>query len=806
VPFYTDTDADTGGSTHAAFAALVRLLLAAACTGAAACRFLDETDANATILCTSNDDCNAPAVCDLVQHTCRVSPSPPRLLDIRFEPPAIHTGDVELVVSADQDLDEVTLSFRDIAVPFTLDDGEGELRTLSATADDLDEGVYALTAVELVATDGERARPELVGVNLRVDHTPPQVLSLTLVDPPIGNTYTDAAPFNEVNGLIVVSEPLAVDGASFNFGSIASTCSEDTALRFRCGAQIPIGVFNDGPIDVTTTVRDAAGNTGSASIPIIIDAAPPTVVIDSVEVAITNGGTPALAVLPVSIVTVAFVASEDLGTAPTLLLDVLGSSIDFSLVEQVGRRVVFRRVGGFPSISGAFAVHATLTDRFGHVNVDVPVPLPPPFETGLPLSVGAPSCPSPSANACVDADGDGFAATLSCVAGSDDDDSDPTVGPGFIEVPGDGRDNNQIAGDLLIDETSGVFVDSELGNDATGDGSRAAPFRHLDVAEDAAGTLGLNMLYLAERTTSYTAASGQTFGTSVVGGLDPASWTRTGGRSTIGISFCAEEGFIDSVVSDRDFGDCGNGATFYGGTIYRSALAVLRTAFGTKVVFSHIGAMESGGPSDIIDSQIDDLFAIETTTRAVRLRATNVELFYGSGLLINSVIAPNVGPAVDCFFCTSLQIIHSTLVGNASASPVFGVLPADHIFVVGNSLIAPGGNPIIDAEANTAIVVGNNFSGSGPVFQAFNLGRVYAADVSELNACNWPECLGAFGNTAFDIAANADPHLADDSLLRDIGVDALAEGAPPAVVTDVDGNCRYADGAADAGADEAPPL
>ena len=108
------------------------------------------------------------------------------------------------------------------------------------------------------------------------------------------------------------------------------------------------------------------------------------------------------------------------------------------------------------------------------------------------------------------------------------------------------------------------------------------------------------------------------------------------------------------------------------------------------------------------------------------------------------------------------------------------------------------------ATRGTTVFIDNSWGCIEPLFRDTQVNDVPATTLADVNACGWENCLRSSGNIENAQLSNPDPHLDIGSPLIDVGVLALDEGAPSAVATDMDGDCRYTDGSADIGADEAP--
>jgi hypothetical protein len=747
-----------------------------------------------TVLCAKDGDC-APERCDLEHHVCLhgAAAAAPKILGVSFDPKFAHTGSATLSIATDVALDESkppVVTFAPDSETLALAAAPAPPGTNGAVflvdVDTVAEGTYALASVSVTDRSGNVASKDVSDVSLVVDKTAPIILNFALVAPPPGDVYADVGPAPSVEASFLANEPIAgahlTLGANVGDGCVALAGS----LDFRCHVDVTSDL-GDGPAAVVLHAVDNAGNEGTASLPIVIDTQPPAIVADSVSVDIETGAIPTTVARSNSVVTVTFVTDENLGAAPTLVLDVDGDERALTLTAQAGRRYTFVRGGGDVVPAGSYPLVASVVDVFGHAASALTLPLPAPFTAGVPFDDGAGTvCPPPDPGGCVDADGDGFADPASCASGDDFDDGDATSFPGALEIPGDGKDNNGAGGDVPADEASGVFVDSEAGNDGN-DGSRAHPVKTLDGAL-ARATASL-VYFLAARATPYSSSAAVTGVLGVLGGRDPQTWAATGTRSVV----ASDVELIDIVVDVET-----NGRIFSPRIVVGSRAGTLETAGGTAMV-----AVDTTADVLQLDS-VDTVRAIRGDFGSVVAFNGNATLTFdatrvdsgivfdqqGSIVLVNTTV--NGGVTVGC--CTgTIGLFHARLTGTnalglAETTGGGSIVAVDTVFVLN------GGSPAVNADS--VVVVGDVIERNPGGELAIDDSGHDVNDATAFTSCSFGGCSASTGNIVEDSF--------DDSVLKDHGVDATTFGAPASIAVDSIGHCRYVDGKPDIGPVELP--
>lgn len=783
---------DDGGASIGAvvrvFLAWVRLsVVASLCIAPLGCLFGGGLPDEARVLCAADADCADATVCDLAQHLCV-----PRGTDLRplavaavsFVPAFARAGVVELHLRADRDFPvdsppEVVFP-AGRSLPLSPPQVSGKDAVFFVDVDELAEGLYPVAAVTTTNEAGARASTDVSGVALVVDRTPPVLRNAALIDPPPGAVYADVPPVDTIVAGAIPSEPVVA--ASLRVGGLASGV-EDCTLDglVRCSLALPGGALTDGFITVELRAMDDAGNEGTASLEARVDTAPPTVVEDSVTVEIETVGRPTPVARSGSVVVIRLVTDEALGADPVLSFDVDGGLVPFALLERVGRRATFIYDGNAPGqpvlLPGTYGLRISLVDVFGHAVDAAPLRPPAPYADGIPFEAGE-VCPTPPGISCPDLDGDGFAAS-SC-GGPDENDIDSTSFPGMIEIPGDGVDNDLVGGDAPLDERSGVFVDSEGGDDANA-GTRASPLRTLDAAVPLAQTI-----FLAERATPYELGIAVQ-DADLIGGLDPLTWTPTGDRSR-----------VDSVTHARLVVALEVTALIASDTIVvRSAVAGLFAPESVRIIDSAVNTVTTDANGRIIatGSRLQTIDQPSGTGASITLRQSRAGFINVKRL--SRIVAVNsvIGGGFCNEGCLQLSLFHSLSTGRLTF-PLRDVAKVELVGAVLVSPTAPVAAFTTNATTSIRVQASNLYAdATGPLITIDEVGK----NLEEINACAFAGCLDAGGNLSE--AVPADGVVPASSPLRDVSVP-LPPFAPAAVVRDIDGDCRYADGASDIGADE----
>lgn len=776
---------------------------------AAGCDFSSDAPGDAVVLCRGDDDCPTSFSCDIPTHACVAADATPRLTHAAFEPPVTNGGVVRLVVRADRPLDPasppaVELTEGSPPLQFALESTDETEQRLFLDADEAAEGLHAVARIGLRSAAGAATVVDVVGVSLVVDRTPPVVRNARITNTPADGRFADVTPNDRVEARFVPSEPIA-RSALIVAGVRSEDCSPaEGAGEVVCQLAVVDGV-PDGLHAPVLEAADEAGNVANVELePIFVDVAPPAIVAGSVVLTLTDAGRDVTIGSPTSDLRLGFGVSEDLGADPSIALDVDGVLLPLALEARNGRRYDFHLAAGAAVPAGRYRLVASLVDRFGHAAEEA-IELPSPFEDGVPFAAAGGLCPPPPGTSCVDFDADGHSSVFSCADGDDPRDDDATVFPGAPELPGDGLDNNGIAGDLPIDENAGVFVDSEAGDDG-GEGTRASPLRTLDAAR-ALRTPARSFLFLASRPTPYSfVARTDATGLSLLGGLDPTSWAR-GATPSIVAGEVESAVVLDSIDTE---------ATIFSGV---TRLVLVRTrAAGLRILgdsnFSDgtvpsalaidcvLGAISGSGELQLIDVAAGSLGCDGGDIVAHRLVVTGLLSVTSLSLtLVNSVAAAGVAA-----HRSNVTAVYSTLL--SSGGPAFAGIEGTATLVA-SALVRTGSGVAFDAAGALAapfqlsILASNLKNEGGPLMAVRDVVREDLDDIHAVNACAYAGCVVADANMSVPPGFTSAFHIGEASAMRS-GAVVTGFQMPPGAVTDIDRDCRFADGTPDIGADEIP--
>ncbi len=769
---------------------------------------------DAQLLCARDADCVGELVCNTARHLCvdaSADATAPALLEARFEPAALGAGAARLVVVADEALGAAppvpTFAPGSAALTFSAVTVEGDTWTLLTDVTDALEGVYPLERVALEDVAGNPGEGTPSGVALRVDRTPPELFDLAEVDAPARGVYSDVAGDGTSSTLALrvrASEPLAVAATALRLGATRSApgdCVLDEAagsLTYRCAVAVAAAGMVEGENDAVLEAVDAAGNAASAARPVHVDVHAPALVLGSTTLAISAGGyaTPVAGLN--STLRLGFVASEDLAAPPAAALVAAGARVPFTVDVAVGRRYELVAFIAAPVPAGAWPIEVSLADAFGHAALALPVALPPPYADGVPfVDGGGAVCPAPSPVACLDVDGDGAPQSAACANGGDLDDVDPLVFPGAFEVPGDGRDNDLVGGDAPLDDAAGLFVDADLGSDAAA-GTRAAPIQTLGEARARVQGGAPSVIVLARAAAGY--VIDELDFDVIIGGLDPATWLRTGEQSRIAVG-----GYTDLHTYTEGVHIQGDAALYVVGgttnrvTVANTATRVTEAATLLETALYDVEVRASASGTRMLRGTVTGSTAVQgalTVDRSTFLGEVDVDGAFGRLLATNSRFDSDAAP-INCFNCASVELHHCTLLARTAGMALFLSSSGAVARVTNSVLLSFVATPLV-ADGLAAMELDHCVL-FGP-FEAADIDGV-SVTLTELEAL--PAPVAATGNLFVDPELQlATLLLNPSSPAVDAGGGAVAAGAPSTVLVDAEGECRYGDGLPDIGMDE----
>lgn len=769
---------------------------------------------DAQLLCARDNECVGGMVCNVARHVC-VDPSTdrsaPALLEARFEPAALASGAARLVLVADEALgsDAPVPVFAAGSTPltFTPVGVDGDTWTLLVDVTGALEGVYPLERVTLTDAADNPSEHTLSGVSLRVDRTTPELFDLAELDAPASGVYSDVTGADTSATLsmrVRASEPLDVATTALRLGATrsgANGCALDEAagsLTYRCTVPVAAAGLVDGANEAHLEAIDAAGNAASAARAVQVDVRAPDIVSGSTTLAISAGGydTPVAGLN--STVRFGFVASEDLAAPPAASLVAAGTRLPFVVDVAVGRRYELVAFVAAPVSAGAWPIEVSLVDRFGHSATVPSALLPPPFVGGVPfVDGGGAICPAPAPIACVDFDGDGAPQSAACANGGDLDDADALVFPGAFEVPGDGRDNDLVGGDAPLDDSSGIFIDADLGSDAAA-GTRAAPIQTLGEARARVEGGAPSALLLAHATASY--VIDELAFDVIIGGLDRGTWQRTGERSNISVG-----GYTDLRDYTEGVRIRGDAALYVlAGTVNRVIVedTATRVSEPATLIETTLGETElraSASGTRLLRSTVQGSAAVDgllVADRSTFLDEVDVSGVFGRLLATNSRFDFEAAP-IDCFGCARIELHHCTLLARSSGAALF-LSSSEATALVTNSVLLSFSDPPLYANGLDELVLEHNLLfGPDVAASVDNVG----VSLAELEAL--PPPVQATSNLFVDPELQlATLLLEPSSPAVNTGGDALAAGAPTTVLADAQGQCRFSDGLPDIGMDE----
>lgn len=404
---------------------------------------------------------------------------------------------------------------------------------------------------------------------------------------------------------------------------------------------------------------------------------------------------------------------------------------------------------------------------------------------------------------CTDFDGDGFfGATGGCAQATDCDDRDPLVRPGAFEIPGDGVDDGCAGGqDAPIDETTGVFVAPD-GSDATGVGSRAAPFATIAVAHAVADAADV-ALFLAVG--AYDLDGPFTFQVPLIGGLMRAAdgaWRSAGAASTLtaggpGVVFTtrafvqdvvfvptttlAEQYFIGVDVADDSRR-----------VVVAPSCAGACGTFGVRLVDGVHHRIDTSAPGANMLNDVETVLVVDSVFGAVVHQSPLRMLRCRVGVMVSDDQLVAVSSLIEA------DPLEYALSGNGPielyGTTVRGLGPDDEAvrfygdFVAVNARLAADeavffvGSAVRYAMLGTAIETTSGFS------------------AQSADACEAGECAQGAGNVAATLGGVGLPYF--DLPAGPVGGPAI--DVPTAVVGDLDGACRGGASAPLPGAHAAP--
>jgi hypothetical protein len=424
-----------------------------------------------------------------------------------------------------------------------------------------------------------------------------------------------------------------------------------------------------------------------------------------------------------------------------------------------------------------------------------------------------------------DADGDLFAAQGTDGSTVDCDDANPLVNPGIGELPDDGLDNDCGGdGDLVLDESTGVFVVNRLGLEVpcsdTGAGTRDEPYCTMQTALAAAAQAG-KVVFASDGATCVGVCASEV---SIHGGYDETTWTRTGGgplytgflgNSSLGLILTGEGLTVSGIRASVEYDFDASQTT---GILVDGAAAIVDCSVSSR---RHGRAVEAGAYTLVVDAQLDGgdtdgaglrtgpgdhAAVLRSTLLAGSAAGAAVEANAGTLLVGSSLLDAEGGAGVWVDYRAELPWMQVAVVGSHIVRARYGVIANGPVTLVDDLVL---GDPdrsdftaVLAYEGAAFTLVGNDLWGSN--LDAFVLrypSIQYLTTLEDLEACTWRECVAASDNLSVDPLlvnpANLDWQPSASSPLVDAGVDPTPWLALP---EDIEGAPRPAGGTWDIGA------
>jgi VCBS repeat-containing protein len=379
---------------------------------------------------------------------------------------------------------------------------------------------------------------------------------------------------------------------------------------------------------------------------------------------------------------------------------------------------------------------------------------------------------------CVDQDGDGYG--QSCLAGTDCDDTDPTIFTGAPELPGDGVAQSCSA-DLEVNNTSGVFVSAATGNDLN-PGTQAYPVATISMGLTRAA--GAKAVFIAAGDYSDdTGAALLNANVSLFGGYNPTDWSRdiSANKTTLedngiqvpaGTAIAIQGITLKSIVvqgtvtlANNFIGKAGGTAQFVFKAVAGRTIAARNQLIGPDADYGRALAVQGTAAVVFTDN---DIHVGNAKTNAyihgIELIGTGNATFDRNRLWSKNSVANSVYPFKASNSGSALVMRNNTFESSPNASEVIDITGYKAVAMLNNTfdgLVKVSGDGL-SIMANNIFLNGlslylrstflhNNLilpSKLGWLLQADYRNKTYS--LREINGCRFPECAASSGNLSVD--------------------------------------------------------
>jgi hypothetical protein len=464
----------------------------------------------------------------------------------------------------------------------------------------------------------------------------------------------------------------------------------DARPLFCCSFALLPGGVADGARTLVVSGVDDAGNLGTASTLVDVDAAPPTLDAIATRIVFRDGsGNNVAEPVPGGLLVAELVFDEALSSGPNVRLDARAAVVGVvGVVDDARVDVVLTLPLDLEPGDHELRLDGVI-DLLGHRVDDV-------LASRLVVPAPAIGCGDLS-NECVDGDGDGWrVGACNPALPSDCDDNDAATYPGGFEIPDDGKANDCVGVDdtalLMIADGRAVVVDS-ADDGVDPDGSLARPFHDVQEADDLAPDDVELLVLLGAIVTPAPGVLEVVVRRAMAGGYsvdDDGALVRGPFRAELGPNFIVVSGRMVTRVemslgvgvpitvtdSRLNFLDCNEPVV-----VARSELPAGAVLSGTgQSVFSEVvsdAAFVLTAPSTIVRSRLTAKVAVSSPTIIASSEVAEVEVDATTVTLVHSLLRADRAVGVSVSDGGAASLINCTVTGTQFAAGGDGVVNAD---------------------------------------------------------------------------------------------------------------------------------